>query len=281
MQIAEPIVTPWQARLDLAFELRGEATILRRCAHSGPLRLQKPLYPEGEAVCHGVVLHPPAGIAGGDELTLAVSLAPGAHALLTTPGAGKWYRSGGPWAAQSLDFQVAAGAALEWLPQEAIVFDGALARLNNRITLGAGARVVTWEVLCLGRRAAGERFTHGSLRLLTRIDQDGQPLWLERGQLNGNDPLLLSPVGLAGRSVSGTLLVAGQGVAPDLLAACRAVTPPEAGALYGLTALPGLLIARYLGDSSEAARQWFIALWQLLRPAWLGRAAQLPRIWST
>lgn len=281
MQIAGPLVTPWQARLDLAFERREAATILRRCTHSGPLRLQKPLYPEGEAVCHGVVLHPPAGIAGGDALTLAVSLAPGTHALLTTPGAGKWYRSAGPWAAQTLQMQVGAGAVLEWLPQETIVFDGALARLNNRITLAAGARVVTWDVLCLGRRAAGERFTHGALRLLTRIDQDGRPLWLERGQLTGNDPLLLSPVGLAGRSVSATLLAAGQGMAPDLLAACRAVTPLEAGALFGLTALPGLMMARYLGDSSEAARQWFIALWQLLRPAWLGRAPQLPRIWST
>ena len=271
----------WQARLDLRFERRDEATILAHRQHSGPLRVQKALHPEGPAVCHAIVLHPPAGIAGGDELDISIEVGPSAHALLTAPGAGKWYRTTAPWAVQSLDITIAPGAAMEWLPQETIVFDGARAEMGTRIRLAEHAQYFGWEVLCLGRRASMERFQRGELRLATRIEQDGKLLWLERGRLSGGSPLLDSPVGLAGYSVCGTLIAAGARIAPELLSACRSAPAAEAGAQQGLTALPQLLVARYLGHSSEAARAWFVALWRLLRPALLGRQAQTPRIWNT
>ena len=274
-------VPGWQASLDLRFERRENATLLSRRHHRGPLRVQKALYPEGEQVCHAIVLHPPSGIAGGDELEISVEVGASGHALLTTPGAGKWYRSAAPWARQALNFEVAADAILEWLPQETIVFDGALAHLENRVRLAAGAGYMGWEVLCLGRRAAGESFEHGALRLATRIERDGKPLWLERGRLEGGSPLLDSAVGLAGCSVSATLLAAGRTVEPALLASCREIPPGESGAQYGVTVLPQLLVARYLGHSSEAARAWLVQLWRLLRPALLGREAQPPRIWNT
>lgn len=247
--------------------------------------MQKALYPEGGSVCHAIVLHPPAGICGGDELTIAAELGDGAHALLTTPGAGKWYRSAGPWAGQTLDFEIAPGAALEWLPQESIIFDGARARMETRIRLAKGACYLGWEVLCLGRRAADERFDHGELRLLTRIEQEGSLIWAEQGSIAGGSDLLASPIGLSGFSVCATLLAAGGlgnlAVGSDVLAAARAIAAPEAGALHGLTALPQLLVARYLGHSSEAARAWLTDLWRLLRPAMLDREARTPRIWNT
>jgi len=274
-------VPGWQASLELRFERRAGATVLSGRHHRGPLRVQKALYPEGEQVCHAIVLHPPAGIAGGDELEISLEVGAAAHALLTTPGAGKWYRSAAPWARQALNFEVATDGVLEWLPQETIVFDGALANMGNRVRLAAGAAYLGWEVLCLGRRAANERFGQGELRLATRIEQDGKLLWLEQGRLAGGSPLLASPVGLAGFSVSATLLAAGRPVDAALLAACRAIVPVESGAQHGLTVLPQLLVARYLGHSSEAARAWLVELWRLLRPALLGREAQPPRIWNT
>jgi urease accessory protein len=281
MNLAEPINQSWQARLTLGFERRDAATVLSRREHFGPLLVQKALYPEGEAVCHAIVLHPPSGIAGGDQLEVSVEVGPGAHALLTTPGAGKWYRSAGAWAGQQLDFNVAAGATLEWLPQESIVFDGARADMQSRVKLAMDARFIGCEVLCLGRRAGGERFEHGELQLATRIERSGKPIWLERGGLAGGGDLLASPAGLAGFSVSGTLLVAGPNLDATLLAPCRQIASAEPEARTGLTLLPDLLVARYLGHASEAARDWFAALWQLLRPAVIGRAAQTPRIWNT
>jgi len=281
MNLAEPISTVWQARLTLGFERRDAASVLTRREHFGPLRVQKALYPEGESVCHAIVLHPPSGIAGGDHLEIAVDVGPAAHVLLTTPGAGKWYRSAGDRAAQHLDFNVAAAATLEWLPQESIVFDGARADMQSRIRLAEDARFIGWEILCLGRRASGERFAHGELRLETRIERAGQPLWLERGIIDGGSAQLDASAGLAGHSVSATLLAVGAGLDTSLLAACREVGAPEADARHGLTLMPDLLVARYLGHSSASARDWFAALWQVLRPVAMGRAAQRPRIWNT
>ena len=281
MDLAEPLSSTWHAHLSLDFRRREAATILARRAHVGPLRIQKALYPEGEAVCHAIVLHPPSGIVGGDELEIDVTVGPGAHALLTTPGAGKWYRSAGAWASQRLGFAVEAQGVLEWLPQETIVFDAARAAMRSTVDLADDARFIGMEVLCLGRRASGEKFTEGALRLDTRIRRAGRPVWLERGLLEGGSDLLDAAAGLAGFSVSGTFLAAASGVEPGLLAACRDIPIHETGARHGITALPEILVARYLGHSSEAARQWFVALWQVLRPALIGREAQLPRIWNT
>lgn len=283
MNLAEalPIASAWQARLNLGFERRGDGSVLARREHFGPLRVQKPLYPEGEAVCHTIVLHPPSGIAGGDELEIDVEVGAEAHALLTTPGAGKWYRSAGPRATQGLRLAVAPGGALEWLPQENIVFDGARADMATRIELAEGARFFGWDIVCLGRRASGERFAHGDLGLATRLYVGKRLAWLERGRIEGDAPLLGSRAALAGFSVSGTLMALGSGLDAAALAACRAVEPRETGAQAGLTRLPDLLVARYLGHSAEAARAWFATLWQVLRPGLMGREATPPRIWNT
>lgn len=284
MNSRPPFCAPtWDAELQLTFARPGPRSVLAENRHRGPLRVQKALYPEGEAVCQAILLHPPSGIAGGDHLAIAATVAGGAHAQLTTPGAGKWYRSGGAAAAQTIAFTVAAGATLEWLPQENIVFDGARARMETRVALAADSRFIAWDILCLGRSAAGERFVNGRCDLSFRIDRAGVPLWLERGGFDGNDAMLASPAGWSGATVSGTLLC----VCPDLpreaatlLAACRAVAPGD-GASHGVSALPGLLVARYLGNNSEAARLWFAALWAILRPACCGRPAVTPRIWNT
>jgi urease accessory protein len=225
-------------------------------------------------VCQAIIVHPPGGIAGGDELDLECAVGKDAHALLTTPGAAKWYRSAGPWAKQKLSFTV--DGILEWLPRETIVFSGALASLECTIELARGARYLGWELMCLGRAGSGERFTKGEIRLDTRISRDGKLVWLERGRLEAFGRLLHSPAGLNNRTVFGSFIAAGE-VGKRLLEACRC----QAGETLALTLLPELLIARYLGDSSEEAMRAFAALWAILRPAVAGRGAIAPRIWST
>lgn len=280
MRVADPVhYRGWRAELALGFERRGERTVLAQRRHDGPLVVQKALYPEGEAVCHAIVVHPPAGIAGGDELEIEARAAAGSHALLTTPGAARWYRSAGPWAKQRLAFEAAAGACIEWLPQETIIFDGALAGMETETRLEGDAVFLGWEVLCLGRTGSGERFTRGECRSRTRVWRDGRPLWLERGRIEAGGRLMHSPVGLGGHPVCGTLLAASPRAGTELLAACRGERVSDGEA--AVTLLPGLLVARYLGGSSEAARAYFAGLWRLLRPALLGRAATDPRIWST
>ncbi len=270
----------WDARLTLGYERSGGRTVLARREHLGPLRVQRNLYPEGEGTCHTIVVHPPGGIAGGDRLAIAVTLGESSAALLTTPGAGKWYRSSGPAASQSLAFEVKPGASLEWLPQESIVFNGALANVTTEVRLEGDAAYLGWDIVCFGRTASGERFATGELRTRTQVSRNGRRLWLEQGRIDGDDPLFTSPVGMAGHTVCGTLIAAGRDLSAEVMSACRAVPVTEA-AKAGVTRLPGVCIARWLGDSSEDARHWFAALWALMRPVMHGGQADPPRIWAT
>jgi urease accessory protein len=277
MLLAEPLVSSWKARLTLGFTHIDEKTILSERTHDGPLVVQKPLYPEGGDPCHAIIVHPPGGIAGGDELSLSVSADKGASVLLTTPGAAKWYRSAGPWARQGVTFNV--GGTLEWLPQETIVFDGALAQTAYDVNLGAEGCLIGWEIVCLGRTGSGERFARGLFRTSMQVRREGKLLWLERGRIDGGGRLLESPAGLAGKPVFGTLFASGLNLHQELVHETRKTEPEEGQG--AVTLLPGILLARYLGDSTEAARRYFIELWRILRPALTGRDAVEPRIWRT
>lgn len=105
----------WRAELSLDYALSTGRTVARH-RHSGPLRVLQSLYPEGDAVCHNVLVHPPGGIVGGDVLDIRVAVGEGAHGLVTTPGATRFYRSEGESCVQQTLLDVAAGARLEWLP---------------------------------------------------------------------------------------------------------------------------------------------------------------------
>ena len=272
----------WRARLDLeySYSVALARTNVTRRSHSGPLVTQKPLYPEGPQVCHTLILHPPGGIAGGDDLEIGIALNPGSQVLITMPGASKWYGSPGASAALRLNVRVEEGATLEWLPQETIVFNHAAPRMRTSIDLAAGACYIGWEILCLGRTASGETFDAGEIRQATEVAVAGDPVWSERCHLTGGSRLLASMAGLAGAPVSAVMLVAGRNIAPELMAQCRAVRV-DGVARHGITAMPNILVARYVGYSSEQAKAYFIALWRLLRIACTGRAAVMPRIWST
>ena len=271
------LFTPsWHAELELGYARFGDSTRPVMCRHQGPLRVQKHLYAEGPQVCQHIIVHPPGGIAGGDRLDICANVGKDAWAQLTSPGAAKWYRAASP-AYQQLELRVEAGATLEWLPQETIVFSAAQAELTTHIELQGDARLCYWDMVALGRPASGERFDLGHFQSHLDIRRDGQWLWHERQRIMGGDGLLDSPIGLDGKPVFATLLMTGE-ASSELLEVCRNLQNPVRG---NLTQLPGLLVARCLADEALHARAWLIELWTLLRPALLGREAVAPRIWST
>ena len=286
----------WQAQLDLRFAARpfnsafteepsNDRTVLVERRHSGPLVVQKALYPEGDRICHAVIVHPPGGIAGGDQLRLNVNVEANAHALLTTPGAGKWYKANGLEAAQHLQFKLSENATLEWLPQETILFDAAQVRMTTRVDLAPDAKFAGWEVVCFGRRAAGEKFAQGHLQQRVQIWREDNLLWTEAANLEAGSRAMVSPVGMNGHTISAVFLVAAGAVPAEILEACRAIVPdnketPENN-LYGVTALPEILAARFVGDKVEHARDYFERLWQVLRPWYANVDMQRPRIWAT
>ncbi len=195
---------PWHARLSLDYTLEAGRTVAR-FAHSGPLRILQSLYPEGDAICHNVMVHPPSGLVGGDLLDIAVTAAEGAHGVITTPGASRFYRSDGETAAQHTHIALGAGARIEWLPLEAICYSGCIA--ENRLTLdiAPGAELMGWDVTALGLPLADQPFVRGTFQ--QHIELPGA--WLERGRVAANDARLLDgPLGLAGHRCMATLFLA-------------------------------------------------------------------------
>lgn len=271
----------WLGQLDLRFDRRESRSYLGFRQHLGPLVMQKTLHPEGPAVCHGVLVHPPGGVAGGDQLKLNIEVSEQASALITTPGAGKWYKANHHQARQDLQFKVGKGASLEWLPQENILFDGADVNWQANVELDERAMFAGWDIVCLGRQAQKEVWQKGGLQQRLQVRRQGQLQWLEQTKLTPDHPLMQSLIGLQGNKVMGTFIVVAGQVPEAVLEQCRAVKAMETSAITGVSALPAVFVARYVGEVSQAAKQYFEALWQVLRPWYLSRPAIRPRIWNT
>ena len=277
-----PSTAGWHGQLQLQYRHDGTRTLCHD-SHHGPLRVLQALYPEGPSICHHVLVHPPGGVVGGDVLDIDVQVASGAHALVTTAGATRFYRSSGAPAGQHARLNLADGARLEWLPLETLAYSGCIA--SNRITLHTAphAQAMGWEVLALGLPAAGEPFAAGHFE--QQIEVPGR--WIERGVLRAEDTLLRSsPLGLSGQPVLATLwFVAGSAWASEqkeaLLDAARGAIEasplaPRAGAT---SPQPGVLVLRALAGSVEPA----MLLMTAVRAAWRQIAWELqpnpPRVW--
>lgn len=280
MRVAEapPQLTGWEAEISLGFEAQAGRTVLAHRRHRGPLAVQKPFYPE-PGVCHIYLLHPPGGLVAGDRVRIEVTVGAGGHVLITTPGANKYYRSDGLYAVQDQRLAVAATAALEWLPQETILFAHCRAVGVTRVSLEPGARFIGWEVCCFGRPAAGEHFAGGSYAPRLEIWRNAIPLMIERARIEGGADLLQQHYGLMGHTVIGTL--AAVPADETMREAIRDAVPTEPREHFSVTLLQDVLVCRYLGDHAEAARCSFANAWSALRPLLLGRPACPPRIWRT
>lgn len=281
--------TGWRARLALRFAADAAGTTrLTSRQHEGPLVVQRSFYPEGPAVPHVYVLHPPGGVVGGDELHLDVGCGAGAHALLTTPAATKAYRTAGATSMIRQTFRIAGGAWLEWLPQETILHDGTDVTLTTEVRLDEGAGFVGSEILCFGLPARGEMFAKGRCRQRIEIWRGDRPVLLERATFDADETVHRGAWGLDGARVTGLLAVVpapSPGEALEL-ARARATAVATAGDGHesaGVTVLHDgeALVARYVGGSAERARGFLQGLWSDLRQATMGRPAVAPRIWAT
>ena len=271
-----PYHSAWHASLRLRFANDAGTTRLVERSHSGPLRVQKALYPEGARICHAIMIHPPGGVVGGDRLRIDIEAGAATHALLTSPGAAKWYRANGKLSTQDVGIDVGRGAAIEWMPQETIFFNDARVQLTHTVELAADASYIGSEILCFGRSASGEVFDCGAITQHTRIRRGGRLLWWEQGTLRGDGPAMHSVFGLNGASVCATLIGVGKPVPPVLIASIRALDPALA-----ITQIKNVFVARLLCSDSERARSIITGAWQQLRPHLLGCAAPIPRIWNT
>jgi urease accessory protein len=280
----------WHARLTLDYRPDPAAPGIRAAfRHEGPLRVLKSLHPEGAAVCHTVIVHPPGGIVGGDTLAIDLAAGAGAHALVTTPGATRFHRSNGARALQCVEARVEAGARLEWLPLETLVHSGALADNRLRFDLAPGAEMMGWDCVALGLPASDAPFAAGEYRHDIVIASGGRDRWIERGRTAAGDAALLDgPAGWAGRRALATLwFAAGSPLAEDrrdtLLDAARLaigghVLAPSAGAT---SPQPEVVVLRALADRVEPAFELMRAAWSAWRRIAWEREPCAPRVWRT
>lgn len=274
---------PWNAHLSLEYRHEAPRTLLR-FSHDGPLRVLQSLYPEGDAICHNVLVHPPGGLVAGDTLAIDVRVAPGAHAMVSTPGATRFYRSEGEAATQTVRLTLAHNARLEWLPLETIAYPGCQAVNRLTLDLAPGAELLAWDVTALGLPAAQQPFDTGLF--CQSLHWPG--VWREQAQVAAADTALLnSPLGLAGHRCMGTLVLAcGTALSParreQLLDVVRAgVSGHPLFATTGATCPNDrTLVVRTLGPMAEPTMALFKQLWALLRPAAWGLPAPAPRIWG-
>ncbi|MEE9344818.1 MAG: urease accessory protein UreD [Methylococcales bacterium] len=264
----------WKAELHLGFTRSSVKTLLTQRRHKGPLTVQRPFYPEG-GICHVYILHPPGGIVGGDQLNIDVHAATKTEVLITTPAAGKFYRSTDKHAYQSVCLKIEQDAALEWLPQETIIYEGARLQSHVNIELATNARFIGWEIIALGRPAADEGFECGEALLNWRIFRNQKPIYLETMRLDAE--AFTARWGLNGRSTCGTLFACS--ASTENLQTVRELIGDQPG--RGVTLIDDLLICRASDNTTEPVRNFFESVRALLRSDIVQRANYAPRIWAT
>jgi urease accessory protein len=275
---------PWHARLQLDYRLEANRTVARH-EHSGPLRILQSLYPEGDAICHNVLVHPPGGLVGGDTLDISITARDAAHALVTTPGATRFYRSNGEVAVQRTHITLGDQARLEWLPLEAIGYNHCVAENHLTLALAPQAEFMGWDVTALGLPHANQPFEAGSF--LQHIEIPG--VWLERGRIQADDLRLMnSPIGLAGQRCLASLIFAAgskldKGRQQRALEVARDVIAAHAlRGTAGVTSPNGQVIAlRVLAPVVEPAMDLLRRVWAVWRQHFWSLSAPSPRIWST
>jgi urease accessory protein len=270
----------WNAELELWFAPAAGKTRLMRRRHLGPLVVQKPFHPEKDGTCHVYLLHPPGGVAAGDTLDMRFHVVPASRALMTTPGATKFYRAEHGLSTQRTTIDVAEGAVCEYLPQETILFDGANARIETEVSLAGDATYVGWDFVCLGRPAARERFDTGSLGQRMRILRDGRPIWFERQQLSGGSAPMKAIHALAGQPTWGTMIYAGP-LAEDAADRVRGAIGSRGDGVFSVSQLEHGVVCRYLGPRVSEGKSLFVQAWDALRTSCQGKPAVAPRIWAT
>jgi len=268
---------------EIGFARRGGATRLAHLYQADPLRVLFPIPAAGDPV-QAAIVTTSGGLVAGDRIEIAVRVAGEACAHVTASAADKIYRSGDGAATSAIRQLLTAGdgAALEFLLPETILFDGARLVRETLLELASGASFLGGDIVIFGRRARGERFTHGLLREVWEVRRAGSLVWGDALHLDGDVARVIDdPACFAGAAGFATMILAPAGRNPQsFVDGARAVQAgAPRGVRAGVTAIGGLAIARWLADDAAVLRQAYADLACHWRAEALGLPRQLPRIW--
>lgn len=227
----------------------------------------KLMLPRSAAGREAVLVNTAGGVTGGDRLRFAATLGAGEALTVTTQAAERIYRSAGGDGVVTTKLSLGAGARLDWLPQETILFDGAALTRRLEVEMEEDARLLCLESYVHGRAAMGETVSRLSLRDDWRIRRGGRLVHAEALRMSG--PASAGAC-MGDARASATLLYLGPDAEERIDAARAALPDADAGA----SAWDGRLVARLLamdGAALKAALTRFLTAF---------RGAPLPRVWA-
>lgn len=278
----------WLASLRLDFEksLVNSKTILRNKSHYGPLLVQKTLYPENNDVCHAVILHPPAGIAGGDHLNIQIQQAKDTQVVITNPGATKWYKANGLTSSQSITIALEDGAYLDFLPQENIFFDHTNAHTDLKMNLTNTSSMIGWDISQFGRGVAGETWKSSNYHSEIQFYLNDRLMWVENNQITSPGSNNPAQCLLDQKRVMGVMWLSSQNASQDVLEAISETLPWTDQLRCGATKIElssdyGIILIRGISDEVEAIKNCFIDIWLRHRFTISGIDAKELRLWKT
>jgi urease accessory protein len=266
---------------EIGLARRDGRTRLIHLFERDPLRVLFPVPEPGDPL-QAVLVTTSGGLVGGDRLDIAIRLGGQAVAHVTASAAEKIYRSLGPTTVIHQSLTVAADGALEFLPPETILFDGARLRRETVVELAPGAAFLGGDLVIFGRRARGERFTRGLLREVWEIRRGGELVWGDALHLDEEIAASVDdPACFAGAAGFATLILApGNGEVQSHLVGARAVQSVAKGGLRAaVTAVKGLLIGRWLAADALILRRAYGDLAGHWRAVALGLPPRLPALW--
>jgi urease accessory protein len=284
----------WLASLSLEFSLTASGSQLTRTIRNGPLTVQKAFYPEGPDCAHIYLLHPPAGIVSGDELRISIQVNEQAHSLVTTPGANRFYRAredltiGDSKQVQHCEIFLAEQAKCENFPLETIVYEGADGVNTVDVNLKSDSAYLGWDITCLGLPRSNQFFKNGRYTQLNRVYCEDTLIYHDRIAIKPDNQIHQHMAGLNNHNVFATFMAyAPEGLITNaqhkvLIGQLRDyIIEENAEQKISISKIRQLLVIRYLGQHAEECKALFIQLWQKIRPLYLNKEANIPRIWHT
>lgn len=258
-----------EARVSL--ELRAGKTRLTGLRQSGSGKAILPRVEDG--VPEVVFLNTSGGLTGGDRLSYRLDVGAGGSVVATTQTAERAYLSETGAAEVSVSIHAGAGARVDWLPQETILFQGAEVNRSTRIDLGAGARCLYAETVVMGRAAMGETLTRLRFRDERVILREGrpvlmEPLWLDDGFVANTGHSAL----LGGNRAFATVALVMQG-AEDAAEGLREILV-EPGVEAAVSGFDGKCVLRLMAVDGWPLRRLMVRI--------LAKASgrPLPRVWQ-
>jgi len=263
-----------RARGSTRVSVRSAAGVTRLTENyqSGSAKVRFPRTASGTPL-EAVLLNTAGGLTGGDQLDYSVTVEEEARGIATTQAAERIYRSASGVARIETRLAVHAAAALDWLPQETILFDRSALARTLVADVHPTARLLAVEAIVLGRTAMGETARSIALSDSWRIRRGGKLVFGDGIRLEGDAVAIMSSGATGnGAAALATLVL----VTPDAeanLETARAALSAATGEC-GASAWNGMLVARLLAPTGHALRTDLIRLVEALR------GQPMPRVWN-